>query len=88
MRSYRCITAGTSALVLINGTEGDYILDGTAVWKFLGRGQQVWSTAQITGFTDSTHVTATVIDRLPSTAGHGRMAAGAPGTTPPAGRNA
>ena len=67
VRSYRCITAGTSALVLINGTEGDYILDGTAVWKFLGRGQQVWSTAQITGFTDSTHVTATVIDRLPST---------------------
>ena len=77
VRSYRCIGAGTSAQILVNASEGDYITDGTCVWKFLGRSQTVWSSVRITGFTDSTHVTATVIDRLPSTAVTGEWQLGA-----------
>ena len=76
VRSYRCIGAGTSAQILVNASEGDYITDGTCIWKFLGR-SQVWSSVRITGYTDSTHVTATVIDRLPSTAVTGEWRLGA-----------
>lgn len=57
-RLYECIVAGTASAA--PSSEGDDIVDGTARWKYLGRGKLAWGWARITAFTSATVVTAAV----------------------------
>lgn len=57
-RLYECIVAGNASAA--PSSEGDDILDGTARWKYIGRGKLAWGWARITAFTSATVVTATV----------------------------
>jgi len=78
-RLYRCISAGTTAAA--DNTTGveppfdknaareetDAVRDGTAVWRYIGRGRSCWGWGTITAFGTATSVSVSLTDPVPAT---------------------
>jgi hypothetical protein len=66
---YEVTKAGTSSSTATDAptSDGDEIVEGAVTWKFLYEGGVYWGYANITAFTDTTHVTATVVNKFDGT---------------------